>query len=77
MMSGEGLTADTKSVMWPKRLLQDLQLEAISKLLGLNKHRNAEQGKKKIRGPAMSQKTGRRCPDGPLYWVVGPLCDSA
>lgn len=59
MMRGEGLTTDTKSVMWPKRLVQDLQLEAISKLLGLNKHMNAEKGKE-IRGPAMSQRTGQR-----------------
>ena len=60
-VSGEGPTADTKCVIWPKRLVQYPQLKAISKHLGVNKHRCSEGRKNKVRKAELSQSPTQIC----------------
>lgn len=73
-VSGQGPRADTESVIWPKRLIQDLQLEACPNIWEWTSTGVQREGR--IRKPELSQRTGRRWPGGLLYWVVGHFCES-
>lgn len=75
-MKGKGPKADTKSVIWPKRSVQDPQLKATAKDLGVNKQRSAEGGKK----TRSVTKDGTEMPQRTLGLSSGllqDLCDSA
>lgn len=61
---------------WPNGSVQDPQLEAVSKYLGVNKQRNAEQGKK----ASTVTKDKTEMPQRALKLIGGTLidlCDSA